>query len=272
MSADFCASAIAYANAGYAVFPLAPNSKIPAIRGGAGVKEATRDHAIIQLWGQRFPHANIGIACGEPSGIVVIDVDPRNGGSETITRLSMRGHVFPDCPTSVTGGGGRHLFFRFDPRINNSKDKIGKGIDVKSTGGYVVAAPSFVPCADGRGTGHYRWLRHPSEGHAPRLPIWASTLLAPPPRPPQSRTPIMDGPKNIHGLIKFLSSAGSGERNNRLYWCSRRVAEMVKAQQVAEGGAVSQLLSASVSVGLPPKEAAATIRSAFIAVYGGENA
>lgn len=272
MVADFCAMALSYAESGFAVFPLAPHSKIPAIRGGSGVKEATKDSATIKAWWRRFPDANVGIACGEPSGIVVIDVDPRNGGSETITRLSMRGHVFPDCPTAVTGGGGRHLFVRFDPRIGNSKDKIGKGIDVKSTGGYVVAAPSFVPCTDGRGTGHYRWLRRPSETRIPRVPIWASTLLVPPPRPPQSKVPLMDGPRNIHGLIKFLTAAGSGERNNRLYWCSRRVAEMVRAHQVAEGGAVSQLLAASAAVGLPPKEAAATIRSAFIATYGGENA
>lgn len=39
-----------------------------------GFKDATTDRAQIQAWWQRWPNANIGIACGA-AGWVVIDVD-----------------------------------------------------------------------------------------------------------------------------------------------------------------------------------------------------
>lgn len=270
MRVDFLNSASSYASHGWPVFPLGENSKIPAIKGGAGVKEATIDYAVIKSWAEAYPHANVGIACGELSGVLVIDLDPRNGANESISKLSMRGYVFPECPVAQTGGGGRHLFFRFDPKIGNSKDKIGKGIDIKSTGGYVVGAPSVVPRKDNAGTGCYRWLREPWGVHIPRLPIWASSMLAPAPRPHYAPD-LSKHEGTIRGLLDFLGKANSGERNNRLYWCSRRAAEMVKQHRVSEGGAVSQLIAASAAIGLPHKEALATIKSAFDATNGGSS-
>ena len=49
-----------------------------------GVNDATTDHEQIDKWWTEHPDANIGIATGQASGILVLDIDPRNGG----TRLS----------------------------------------------------------------------------------------------------------------------------------------------------------------------------------------
>src|SRR5689334_6745219 len=54
-----------------------------------GLKDASVDPEQIQAWWHlngRAP-ANIAIAAGQASGLVIIDVDPRNGGDETLAAL-----------------------------------------------------------------------------------------------------------------------------------------------------------------------------------------
>jgi hypothetical protein len=110
------------------------------------------------------------------SGIVVIDMDPRNGGNESLQALAAKGRVMPAGPRVRTGNGGAHHFFRFDPRITSSKNKLGAGIDVKSAGGYVVAAPSWTRKSDDGPGGHYVWEVSPFEVAIPRMPLWPTTI------------------------------------------------------------------------------------------------
>lgn len=256
---NFKAAAIAYARLGWHVFPLAKGTKVPAIKGGRGVHDATVDEKKIGAWAEKFSGANLGIACGKVSGIVVIDIDPRNGADATMARLSSRGYTFPECPCVQTTSNGRHLYFRWDERIANSKNRLGPGIDVKSTGGYVVAPPSKI-----NNGGSYRWLTRPD--HLPRLPVWAATMLAPAPRPIQNQPVFQSSAPSAEAfqrLIKFLGQSAAGDRNNRLYWVSCRAVELVKSHQVSQDGAINQILAQAVAIGLPHREAVATIRSAF---------
>jgi hypothetical protein len=87
-----------------------------------------------------WPEANIGIACGRESGIVVVDVDPRNGGEESLVKL-LQDHEFPTSAIAHTGGGGLHFYFRY-PIDGIAKQTLAPGIDLVSNGGYVVAPPS----------------------------------------------------------------------------------------------------------------------------------
>src|SRR4051794_22759713 len=94
--------ALAYAKQlGWAVFPLAPGQKTPLT--AHGFKDATTDEAKIRGWWKAHPAANIGIACGSVSGIVVLDEDPRNGGD--VLPFSL-----PHTIQALTGGGGAHYF------------------------------------------------------------------------------------------------------------------------------------------------------------------
>ena len=110
---DFTAGALPYAEQlGWKVLLLAPGSKLPFVSkedGGNGVHDATSDPDQIRAWGKLCPNGNIGIACGEASGIVVVDVDPRNGGDVSIRALAAKGHPFPQAPRQRTGNGGFHL-------------------------------------------------------------------------------------------------------------------------------------------------------------------
>src|SRR4249920_2317332 len=91
------------------VFPCVetpgPKSKSPYTKNG--FHDASTDPDLIMKWWDYRPRALIGVAV--PSTILVIDIDPRNGGS----RNALEELVGP-IPTTATawsdrGDGGHHL-------------------------------------------------------------------------------------------------------------------------------------------------------------------
>jgi hypothetical protein len=75
-----------------------------------GFHNATTDPAVIGSWWTR-PRFNIGIATGAVSGLVVLDVDPRNGGDEGLAEIEARYGDLPPTWRFLTGGGGEHILF-----------------------------------------------------------------------------------------------------------------------------------------------------------------
>src|SRR5699024_803274 len=69
--------ALKYAADGLAVFPLVPRTKRPAT--AHGKDDATLGADQIRAWWTATPDANI--AARPPEGVVVLDVDPRHGGT-----------------------------------------------------------------------------------------------------------------------------------------------------------------------------------------------
>ena len=179
MSHIFADNAVKYGTLGWAIFPLAEGEKVP-MAGTNGFKSASADQAQLAEWSRQHPHANIGIATGRVSRIVVIDFDPRSGSDETTARLAKEGKVFGDTVECISPRDGRHLYYAYDPRVTTSKtNALGPGIDIKTDGGYVVGAPS-VWCKNGKS---YRWLRPPRGVDLPSLPPWVVSALQPKPEP-----------------------------------------------------------------------------------------
>ncbi len=141
--------------------------KHPATRHGC--KDATRDERIIREWWQARPDANIGIATGD--GLVVIDVDKRNGGDKTLTKLERKHGKIPDGAKAISGSGGPHYYLRLPKgvAIASSSAGLGEGIDIKAESGYVVAAPSVHK--SGR---RYRWANGKMP---PKLPSAPASLV-----------------------------------------------------------------------------------------------
>jgi hypothetical protein len=139
-----------YASRGLHVFPLRPRDKKPLTQHGC--HDATTDAATVCAWWKRWPDANIGCACWL-SGLVVVDLDGERGMASWHA-LAGRLGLTVATRTAITGGGGRHLFFRAPAgaRIGNSAGKLGPGIDIRADGGYVVLPPSVHPSG-----GVYRW-------------------------------------------------------------------------------------------------------------------
>lgn len=152
-------AACEYAARGWHVHPLAARSKRPLTSHG---KDDATDHlpTVLQWW-TRWPEANIGVHC-HASGLVVIDVDPRNGGDDTGYDLEQELGELPEGPRAETGGGGTHFLFRHPgvPLVG----KLGPGLDVKDHG-YILVAPSVHP--DGP---RYEWDIHPDDVPLPDLP------------------------------------------------------------------------------------------------------
>ena len=138
-------AALRYAALGWYVHPLKPGRKEPLT--AHGCLDASIDAGDIETWWTRWPDANVGVAL-EPSGLAVLDVDPRNGGSlgELGAAVDI-GHP----TTQRTGGDGCHLIYRDrGVELRSSLSYAGlDGIDVKRNG-YIVVAPSVT-------TGPYVW-------------------------------------------------------------------------------------------------------------------
>ena len=110
-----------------------------------GVKDATMNHEQIVAWWTDCPDANVGIAPGRSAGIIVLDIDPRNGGNEILKALEVELGALPETVTATTGGGGRHLFFKHPPfpvRKDTKGKLFGAGVDVLCDGCIAVVPPS----------------------------------------------------------------------------------------------------------------------------------
>ena len=142
------AAALWYAAHGFPVFPCKPQAKEPLTR--HGFKDATTDEVRVAAWWRQWPDANIGIPTGTASGLVAVDIDPRNGGDDSLDELRSKHGRFPDTAEQMTGGGGRHIIFR-NPGVRMPKT-LAPGIDLKGDGGYIVVAPSIHPSGN-----RYEW-------------------------------------------------------------------------------------------------------------------
>jgi hypothetical protein len=136
-------------------------------------KEATTDKETITSWWRQSPNANIGIATGRGSGIAVLDVDPRNGGDESLATLQREHGQLPATLVANTGGGGKHYYFELPDGavIGNSASKIGDGLDVRGEGGFVVAPPSIHASGS-----TYAWAPAPGEAKIAPAPAWLVNL------------------------------------------------------------------------------------------------
>jgi putative DNA primase/helicase len=152
-------AALKYAARGFPVFPC--RGKRP--RTAKGFHDATTDTATIRAWWAQWPNANIGIPTGRVSGLAVVDVDAE--GLPQLANLERFHGRVPQTVTARTGGGGRHLIFRYREGFRTSAGVIARGIDTRGDGGYIIAPPSIHPT-----TGMpYEW--EPQTVLAP-LPNW----------------------------------------------------------------------------------------------------
>lgn len=114
-----------------------------------------------------FDRYNLGVACG--NGLIVVDIDPRNGGHFAWHDIS-KGQYLPDTWQVTTGSGGIHIYYRL-PAGMTVKSQSFRGIDIQSTGKYVVAPPSMH-----REGGSYDWSEDSGDTIA-QIPPWLVTLL-----------------------------------------------------------------------------------------------
>lgn len=132
-----------------------------------GHHDATTDEATIRDWWATDPDAGIGIELST-SGLLALDIDPQNGGDESLRALEAEhGVLHSDC-TAVTQGGGEHRLFSADASMSYPAT-LGAGLDLKHHG-YICVAPTAGP------SGVYQW-------EAGRSPLSKSNPAKPSPLP-----------------------------------------------------------------------------------------
>src|SRR5262245_48846060 len=136
-------AALALAARGMQTFPCIPRGKTPAT--SHGLLDATVDPAVIERWWAANHEYNVAIATGAPSGVFIVDVDG-DGAEAALRALEIVNGTLPASVEVITNQG-RHIYFKMPPdtQIRNSASKIAPGVDVRATGGYVLAPPSVHP-------------------------------------------------------------------------------------------------------------------------------
>jgi hypothetical protein len=171
-----------------------------------GMKNASSDRKTVERWFSASDR-NIGIATGRQSGLVVLDVDPRHGGDESLAALEAQYGSLPSTWRFLTGGGGEHIFFRHPGvAIGNSAGVIGPGLDLRGDGGYIVAPPSV----------HISGKRYsvsvdhsPDEVELAPMPDWLLALC----RKATTAVAIRPGAKPASPFRLLGSGIGEGMRN-----------------------------------------------------------
>jgi len=209
-------AALWYASVGWHVLPVQPNSKLPATQ--HGVHDATTDTKQIERWWRENPDYNVAIAAGEISGIVVFDIDPRNGGREGWDDWLERVGDSLDGPVQLTAGGGEHRLALWEPGLRSSK--LAQGVDFLSDGRYFIAYPSEI------GGKSYEWegSSDPMEGVAV-MPVpgeWVGAMSE------RKRSAAVDG-----GLITGNRNAGLTSLAGSMRYHGMTEAEILAALNVA---------------------------------------
>lgn len=206
---------------GWPVLRLRPAGKLPST--AHGLLDATSSpERVCELWDE-MPDANIGIATGAASGVIVVDVDGLPG--EAV--LARMGEI-PVTPTSITAKGRHLLFRRDDLAIRNSARKLGPDLDVRGDGGYIVAPPSRHE------SGHtYQWAPGRSPWEVEPAPLPAALrqrleALSRPPVPAAVRRPPHPLPMTDERLryraLRYLVRMGNrteGSRNDAAHQAAK---------------------------------------------------
>jgi Bifunctional DNA primase/polymerase, N-terminal len=268
-------AALYYASVGLPVFPCENRGKVPLTRRGFKDASAHREH--VWRWWGRWPWANIAIPTGPASGWLVVDLDGAEGLANWRRLCDRYGPV--DTLEQRTGNG-RHLVFQHptDVDLANTAGRLGRGIDTRAAGGYVIVAPSVHP--SGR---LYRWIWPegypgvPGGGNGapeplrrrpwtlPRTPAlapeWLLGMLLPPKRKATIQRRVEQVPGGGAELVAWLANQSQGNRNAGLYWAACKALERGYGDDVLAALAEASIDTASI----PPhtrREAEATVASA----------
>ena len=201
------------------VLPL--NGKVPLT--AHGLKDATTDPITVRRWFTRiWPAANVGVRTGD--GLLVVDVDG-DTGADTMHRLQRQHAELPRTVSVCTGGGGTHYYFACNAPVPNSAGKLGAGVDIRCTGGYVVAPRSVHPTTGAL----YEWDVAPDEMALAPAPPWLLSLL--------SSGPSARRPAPTSDWVRITRGPATGQRNHDLarltgYLLHRDVDERVAAELV----------------------------------------
>ncbi|MFF1557704.1 bifunctional DNA primase/polymerase [Streptomyces sp. NPDC058279] len=273
---------------GWPVFPLRPGSKVSALHGETRCprtracadghakpeQRATTDPDHIRTAWATTPY-NVGLATG-PAGLVVIDLDPpkpsdppgTRSGAQILDALCVAtGEEIPPTFTVTTPSGGRHLYFTAPAGVpmRCTQDVLGRHIDTRAWGGYVVAPGSVTPA------GAYSVT---DDRPVAPLPAWLQVKLTAPPRiiarPLNApSTPVSGGRRASYAAAalrneeKNVADAPEGHRNKALVRAARALGRLIASGDLDRAEVEEALSRGAEAAELKPYEYRSAITSAL---------
>jgi hypothetical protein len=249
-------AAVVLARLGFAVFPCAPNTKIPAIpktAGGAGCLDASKDLERVRALFKGRKQANVGIAARDDLIIIDLDVKAGEDGRTTLATWEAEEGPLPRTRRARTPTGGEHIYLRLPPgtpRVKNAA-RFAVGVDVRSVGGYVVAPPSVV---NGK---PYEWI---DEAPIAEAPSWLVALL-PLDRPIESSfaqlTPVLTlssaptawARRALEDELAKVRAAPHGQVNHTLNTAAFSLGQIVAGGNLDNQEVERALLAAAIAAG-----------------------
>jgi hypothetical protein len=245
-ASDLLSAALAYAAAGWPVFPCEVGGKPPVTV--HGFKNAVSAEDRIREWWHGKPF-NIGMPTGSGTADVLdIDNRPDGTGWAAFGALKAAGLLRGAFRLVRTPSGGGHLYFAGTGQRGGSLK--GLHIDFQAAGRYVLVPPSQV---SGR---PYQIIDdRPQTGVA--FDWQAARTLLCPPRPVPPRGSFQRGTGSAGHLVAWLAAEPEGNRNHGLFWAC------CAALEAGDEAVVGELEAVALSAGLTPDEVRKTIGSAY---------
>jgi hypothetical protein len=211
------------------------------------------------------PEDGIGLATGERSGVVVIDLDYKPvghskfpeglNGLEEFARLC--GGDIPNTLTVATPGNGFHFYFKWPGfKVKNSVSALAPGVDVRGDGGYAVLPPTRH-----KSGGVYEFVNWGAP--IADLPEWLASRMAAgatgavgasfavPPRPadlPENGS-TEDGWRVIDRATNALRKAPEGRRNAVLFRICAEIGDWNHVGEIALDDAREAILPVLETLG-----------------------
>ncbi|KAA3504382.1 ATPase [Rhizobium rhizogenes] len=208
--------------------PLTPN----------GFKGATLNRPLIERMWTKYPDAAVGLPTGEKTGFFALDIDNKPGGAngfDWLSEMEAEHGPLPDTARVTSPNGGLHIYFKYVVGTRN-RGALGAGVDIRSEGGYVLAAGSTM--ANGRS---YKWETDTRE--VADAPAWLLDLLLPKSAPAHTQYSLSAATNNayvdaaVDRELADLAGAPMGTRNNALNDAAFSIGTIVGAGALSEGEA-----------------------------------
>lgn len=220
-------------------------------RTGKGSLDASTSDYLIKGWFDSKDLSNIGIATGQVSQLIVVDVDQGKGADINELLFGGLDQTIFNTP-KVKTGAGLHFYYKLPAgvTIKNSASRLGKFIDVRGDGGYVIAPPSKHL------SGKQYELLNPDNDQILEFPqAWLDKLAQPlPPTPPtngtgsngNSSSPFVV-PAHTPGII-LPDSINQGQRNVEI----TKIAGALRSKGLSEGAIYAALAIENQRICKPP--------------------
>jgi len=203
-----------------------------------GFRGATKFRRIIDRWWSDWPDAAVGLPTGSPTGFFALDIDNKPGGAngfDWLSDMEAEHGPLPDTARVKSPNGGLHIYFKYVVGTRN-RGALGAGVDIRSEGGYVLAAGSVM--ANGR---RYEWVDDTRE--IADAPAWLLELLLP--RSAPSRVAVHGHATTNNAYVDAavdreladLASEPMGNRNNALNDAAFSIGTFVGAGALPESEA-----------------------------------